>query len=489
MTSADTEPAGLAADRQVQPASPDAGSDAAQPAPAPEPGSRPARWLARVRRWLPLPPAVWLLTALWALIMACATLLWPATYGLDEPQHIDMAYAYSRSLHVYAPGERPVSAAVLKVQFSYRSFPPSGPLGDSPIGPRGSRPTLAELGPPDQPNGSPNVLPNQMVQHPPAYYLLAAAVLRVPGVGHLPFDQQIGLMRLVSLLLLLPLPALCWATGRRLGASAPAALAAAALPLSLPGLARIGGAVTNDSLLILLTGVLTYLLARVLTGDLGRRTAAAVAVVLAADLLTKGFALVLPPVVLLAYLIGWRRSGRPFPLVPLIAVAAGGAVGGAWWLRNLLDYHAVQPSGFGAGIEPRLYGAPHAGSLAVFVPGFADALAKRIWGELGFPEPPLEPAALTYGWLVISCIAILAALLLRRPPPLSRAVAAVLTLPAVLALLLATSQSASTFRRYDVFTGVQGRYGYQGLVGLCVLVAVGLTQLTSPLVHRGLAAG
>lgn len=437
-----------------------------------------------------VPAAVWLISVLWAVTMAGTTLLWPASYGLDEPQHLDLAYAYSHSLHLYAPGERRLSAAVLAVQQSYRGFPPQGPLGDSPVAGRGARPTLAELGPPDRPATDPAVLPNQMVQHPPAYYLLAAGVLRLPGVSALAFDRQIGLVRLLSLLLLLPVPALCWATARRLGVAPPAALVAAALPVGLPGLARIGGAVTNDSLLILLTSVLTYLLARVLTGDLGRRTAAAVAGVLALDLLTKGLALVLPPVVLLGYLAGGRRSGRRLPVAPLVIAGAGAVVGGLWWLRNVILYHAVQPSGFGPGVDLRTYGAPRAhGGLLSFLPSYLDGTAKRIWGELGFPEPPASPAVLSYGWLVLAGTGLLAALLLRRPPPLTRTAAGLLTLPAVLALALTGTQAAAVYRRYGVLAGVQGRYGYLGLVGIAVLVGTGLTQLTVPLVHRLLPAG
>jgi Dolichyl-phosphate-mannose-protein mannosyltransferase len=434
-----------------------------------------------------LPRSLLLITGTWALLMLAATTIWPTTYGLDEPQHIDMTYAYTSGLHLYGPGERPLSAAVLAVQQSYRGYPPAGALGDSPLPDRGARPTLAELGGPDRDATLPGLLPNQMVQHPPAYYLLGAGVLRLPGVAGLPFDQQVGLLRLLGVLLMLPLPVLAWATAGRLGLSPPLALTAAAVPLGVPGLVRMGASVTNDVLLVLLTGLLTYLLARVVTRDLGLRTAAAIAVVLALDLLTKGFALVLPPVVLLAYLVAWRRHRLPARslLAPLAVAAAGGVVGGLWWLRNLIRYDAIQPSGYGPGAEGRIYGPPRAGSIVDFAPAFADGVSRRIWGGLGFLDSPGQPLLLVYGPLAVAVIA-LAALLVRNRPGPSRPVVVVLVAPAVLILALTASGSLSVYETYGQLTGVQGRYVYTDVVGLGVAVAAGLGVLLRERVQRAL---
>jgi len=191
----------------------------------------------------PRPPAlVWALVALHVAVMLLCSLLYPATYGHDEPQHLDMAYAYSKELHLHAPGERRVAAGVAKTQRG-PSYPPRRSFSDIVPQPRGQRPSLDEQGGNRQLRGG---LPNQQVQHPPLHYLLGAAVLRLPGVGGLPFDQQLWLLRLLSVLLLAPLPLLAWAAARALLGPGPP-LAAAVLPVTVPGLSRVGGVVQRCS--------------------------------------------------------------------------------------------------------------------------------------------------------------------------------------------------------------------------------------------------
>jgi len=50
--------------------------------------------------------AIWLVTMLWGALLVGASLLWPMTYGYDEPQHLDMAYVYSaHPFTFHGPGE------------------------------------------------------------------------------------------------------------------------------------------------------------------------------------------------------------------------------------------------------------------------------------------------------------------------------------------------------------------------------------------------
>ena len=278
---------------------------------------------------------MWLISWLWASVLVGASLLWPMLYGYDEPQHVDMAYVYSaHPFHFYGPGDLLRTQASVNAQKLVPGFPPQRRLAVAPILPRGERPSFGELGGHTPVPGS---QPNQMVQHPPLYYWAEAVVLRLPGVSHLAWDLQVWLMRLLSVAFLLPVPILCWATARRIlteihpidNAPALAALAAA-VPLTLPNLVRDGSSVSNDSLLILTTSVVLYLACRVMTGDLSRRTSVWMGISLAAALLTKGFALVLPPIILAAYLVGaWRQEpgarSRWRTLWPaLVAPAAGG---------------------------------------------------------------------------------------------------------------------------------------------------------------------
>jgi small subunit ribosomal protein S36 len=72
------------------------------------------------------------------------------------------------------------------------------------------------------------------------------------GLGGWSFPAQLGVLRLLSALLLLPLPALAAAAARRLGAAPAVVTAAALLPLAVPQLAHVGASVNNDVLLVLL---------------------------------------------------------------------------------------------------------------------------------------------------------------------------------------------------------------------------------------------
>jgi 4-amino-4-deoxy-L-arabinose transferase-like glycosyltransferase len=462
-----------------------------------------------IRRLSSVPTTLWLITALWGALLLGASVLWPMSYGYDEPTHIDMAYVYSTNpFHFFGPGQLSLTEASVGMQGQMPRYPFAVRLADAPILPRSERPTFAQLG------GhafSQVGQPNQMVQHPPLYYWLEAAVLRVPGVSYLSWDLQVWLMRLGSVLMMLPLPVLCWAATRRLligrqQAENPSdtatpegvvmndnvsrlAVLAAVIPLTVPNLIRDGSSVTNDTLLVLTTSVLLYLLSRVLTGDLTRRTAVWVAVSLAAALWTKGLALVLPPIVLAAYLVGWWRWPNPASRMrtlwpPLAIAAAGGVVGGLWWLRNLIDYGTVQVNGFGPGYNRVLYGPPdNVGTFTHFVPSFISGFVMRIWGGVGLPDTPSPGPFIIYGWFFVVLLGVVAALLVKGNAG-GRLRGLVLISAPVLTVLVVADGSFSTYEHWsNALAGVQGRYLYGALVAVAALATIGWIQMTHRRVH------
>lgn len=418
------------------------------------------------------PLLVWALLGLHLAIMIMCSILYPATYGYDEPQHLDMAYAYSKSLHLYAPAERKVAEGVARTQRG-PGFPPREAFTDFPVRPRDQRPSFDAQGGNHQLQGG---LPNQQVQHPPLYYLMGAAVLHVPGVGGLHYDQQIWLLRLLSIVLLAPLPLLAWATAKALLGPGPPALVAAALPVSVPGLSRVGASFTNDSLLILLGAVVLWLLARVLAGDFGVRTGALLGGALVAALLTKGFALVLPPIVLTAYLVAAIRHRRR-PFAPAVVALGMSSLGLLWWVRNLLLYGAVQPNGWGPVAYARIVGPPRpGGSPAHFTHAFAYQLGLRIWGGIGMPESPRLAVQLCFGWAFALILLIAVGVLFGRTR--HGWSLAILCLPSALTTLVVASESWSLFHTHGgKLAAVQGRYLYVGLTGLAVAFAAGLVRI------------
>lgn len=436
-----------------------------------------------------LPVALQVVTGLWGVLLLGASLLWPMGEGYDELTHLDMAYAYAHDPGTfYGPGELVVSSAMAGMQRQMGGIPPKEPLADQDPVARGERPTFDELGGPVRPEEG---APNQMVQHPPGAYWVYAAVLRFPGVADLGWDVQVWLLRLVGIVLVLPIPVLAWGAARRLldaeGVAAPVAgrlaLVAAVIPLSMPNLVRVSASVNNDVLLIASCSLLCYLLVRVMTGDLRRRTGAAIAACLVVALLTKGFALVLPPVVLAAYVLGGLRERRWRAAAGgLLVSAVGGLLGGLWWLRNLVVDGRIQSSGYG---EPFLrehwgvVGDGDDGRLRDFVGPFLTHFVERIWGGIGLADQLTPGAPIVYGWFALAAAAVVVALV-SRPPSGSghaRARATVFAAAALLTVVVVAQGSFELWQRKAIGpAAAQGRYVYHLVVGLSALVVLGCAR-------------
>ena len=460
-----------------------------------------------------VPVVIWVVTGVWASLLLGASLVWKMSYGYDEPLHVDLAYVYSRApFTFYGPGELSPTRAeeTLETQVPGYQIDHNWPeANEDPVGPvrdRADRPTLDEAGGVEPAAGDRR---NQMIQHPPLYYWLEAIVLRAPGVAGLAWDVQLWLMRLLSVVLALPLPILCWATAKRLlgvgrtdetatgrSPASPEAWAvlAALVPLSVPGLVRNLSSVSNDVLLVVATSVFLYAITRVLTGDLTMRTSILVSASLAVALLSKGFALVLPLVAFVAYT--WAVSrGRPGAgrvvrrlARPALVVGVGAVVGELWWLRNLLLYGTVQVNGLGAAATSTLYGPPDGGgSLSRFIPSFVVQVLSRIWGGVGLPDTPIPSPVVVGGWLALTGVGLLAALVLPSGPGM-RSRTWMLTLPALLTMAVVAAGSLTDYRTWsDYVHGAQGRYLYLAIVPFSACVAVGWRRLVRSLGARGLA--
>jgi hypothetical protein len=435
-----------------------------------------------------VPALVWVATALHVGAMVVFALLYPAYWAFDETGHVSRVLAAQNGQVTPTPGAAPYVSAVAHSYSDYaaKNQPPF--ITHLPM-PRADRPSMISLGG-AKPYDVPGSLPNQLAQHPPGYYLLAAGVLDVvPGSAGFSWDQTVGLIRLFDVVLLAPLPLLCWATARRF-ARPKVATAAAFAPALIPGLERLGGSTNNDDLIILLVGVFTLLITRVLRGDGRVRTGVALGACIAAALLVKGFALVLPAVVLVAYLVAWRRS-RVLPWRPFLPVVVGSALGGLWWLRNLLVYDAVQPAGLtkpqADQVWPPLPNGSH-GALSTFARKAVDVFTTDFWGALGLAAPPSLPGVITVvASVLVGVLVVLPFVSGRRcdrvvgeihPAPGSRLVdLGVLLLPTLLVLAPLLVHAWADFHRTGQPIGIQGRYLYVGLVGLVAICAAGVELL------------
>lgn len=434
-------------------------------------GTAPARFgLASLVRGVPR--LVWAVVALHVLVLVCYTVVVPTFRAPDEELHTDLVlmvrdmYAGEQPFEWPAVTERHIADRV-HASLLYLRFP-EGPhrqtVGQAAL--RGDRPSFDDLGSAEEVTGLSH---NQVVQHPPTYYALAAAWLAVaPGSGEWPFDRQVAYLRLLSVLLLAPLPLLLYAAGWLVSRRRQVAVAAAIAGVAVPQLSYMGAVVNNDSLLILGGALLTVPLLHVARGDLSVRTSAWTGVFFGVALAAKGLALALVPWVAVAYLVGWRRRGGRLPWrAALVVTGVALLAGGWWWLRKLALVGAVHVRGTVYDTDP--LASPE---LWLWTREFTAGLLESWWGSfvwadamLPFPFVLLPAAVLAAG--------VVAAFWKPSPRQGVRVDCGLLVLPSVLLLGLAAWASYTTYARSGAIVGTQGRYLFPGFVGLVAVVAFG----------------
>jgi 4-amino-4-deoxy-L-arabinose transferase-like glycosyltransferase len=315
---------------------------------------------------------------------------------------------------------------------------------------------------------------DQMTQHPPLYYALAAAALRGTGMAEARWDHQLLALRLFDVALLLPVPLLAAGAARRLSGSRPAALVAASFTLFVPQAGHIMGSVTNDALVTLSGAVITYLCVVVLGGDLRVRTALWLGLALGVGLLTKVMVVFALPMVAAAYLLAPGSRARRLRGT-LLAGAVALAAGGWWWLRNLLVLGTVQP----VGIPDRFADGEPAGPWYFLRTGVTQ-LTRSFFGNFGWLELRIPDGVFWTAAVTIGALAVIGA---ARLPAARRGLGMVLLLPA--ALWLAVLANAwPGYQETGLVIAVQGRYMFAGLVALSVAVALGALALLGPRIGR-----
>jgi small subunit ribosomal protein S36 len=420
-----------------------------------------------------IPRVVWIITLFHALLLSSYSILVPLYRGPDEAGHVDMVLK-ARHRFDYPDYDRAYySQQVLRSRDLTLYDRGSAHLRTEEALPREARPSFSELAPPLATVDSRNLL----ATHPPLYYAGAGAVTIVLSsltpTAEWSFDQVVGILRLLNVLLVSGLPALAFLISRRIGWSKEVSTAAALVPLAIPMFTNIGSTVNNDNLLTLLVAVLLLFLVRVMTGDLSPRTAVLAGAAAGLALLTKGFAVAAPLWVGAAYAVAAIR-GRPRDVVVRrmgLALVVAVAVGGWWWVRNVLVFDALQP---GTDIDPR----PPAGES--FVPdgwGWARVYslwtAQRFWGAFGALDVYLPDIAIWIASAVFLGGIILAFIWRSR----SRLQLLVLMLPFLTTAAIVTYGAYGAYLRLGQPVGFHGRYFFPALSGIAGIVALGLTRV------------
>ena len=241
-------------------------------------------------------------------VWACLT---PPFRAPDEPQHVStvLRLAYSHTypaaghaqLYPAVKGAEPVLGFRIVGDFLDTSPEKAAPASEH--GPQTFRQLAAQAGPYTLKDF------DQMTQHPPGYYAVMAVPTRLFNlIDDTPRDA-ILIMRLLSALLLIPLPYLAFRLTRALGGATIASVTAAFLPAGLPQLTHIGGAVNNDALIIPLAALLVVEAVELAKFGATMKRAIWFGITYAAALWTKGMALPLVVLPIGAYLLAARREG------------------------------------------------------------------------------------------------------------------------------------------------------------------------------------
>lgn len=434
------------------------------------------------------------LAALWSVVV-------PLLEAPDEPDHLALV------LHLADGNPYPEfdglqsQAAVFRMCRVYVSSIRACPRPEEVVSPTAMRRHPREVAPPkgDRPTWEDNGgdvgvgALNQMPQHPPLYYQLMGAVLRVERAingGPWSLDRELALLRLANVALVAPLPLLAWWAARRFGLDHATSIGACFAVFAVPMLTHIGSTLNNDNLLTLCGAVLVALLAGVLRGDRSLRTGLAVGAVIGVALLTKAFAVIFPPLAVLAYVVGatagagagWRQAaGRA--IRPLAAAGAVTAVVAGWWYVGVrLRTGSFTPTVEDAALTSALAPPGFEPDVVAFLRLFLPAVNTRFWGSFGWYSVRLsEPVAWVATALVLG--AVVSALATRRTPgaarggePAGRVATAWFLVPAAMLAVLVVGRSWSIYATTSKLVFAQGRYLFAGLTALAVPVAMGVRR-------------
>lgn len=404
----------------------------------------------------------------------------PAFRGPDEPMHVNSIFRLATSGTWPEPGKAMVAptvdtaakqAGLLLPQASdygfdnryllhgseYSGLVPD--VGEAEMVPHEDRIAIGPVAP-HPPRAS---VIDQMTQHPPLYYALGAAVVKLCGLEQAPWDEAVLSLRMLSVFLLIPLtPSLIY-TARRLGAARPWALAAGLVPALIPQVYHIGTMVTNDALATGAGALVMAALAKAGTERISWRTITLVGVSLGFALWSKGQILVFGLPLILVF------ATRPEPWsARLKAIIASGTMSlliGWWWIANLVRYRAIQPAGYPAEVNPAW--DPAQADIGYFLSTAADSFNRSLWASFGWLEVTYHPL-----WLrTLLTVALLALTIIGAWRCAHRLTAFSLGATICGLVLLIFGQAwVGPYLGAGYVAGVQGRYAFPLLVALAAIV-------------------
>jgi len=315
---------------------------------------------------------------------------------------------------------------------------------------------------------------NQIVGHPPLYYLVAASILSLLKNSSL--LTSIWLLRMLSALFGLGVIILTYLTVNLLfEKSKLPALAATAFVALSPMFAHMTTVINNDSLLNLLFALFLFLLVKSIKKGLTDRRALSIGVVVGLGLLTKFFFFLAFPLLILAFWffrkelsLSYKKLALVF-LPPLVLAAA-------YYLRNINLYGTLQPAyRFSSQAIFKNFTFPK------FFLEFGRTFFISFWSNFGWQKPTFIKSYNVALFLV--CLLAFAGLvkyfssLYRRRDFLKLKTVGLLGFAPFLLTIAIAFYSFKESRISGLLQGVQGRYlfSFIGILGLFLFL--GLREL------------
>ncbi|MBB2976339.1 4-amino-4-deoxy-L-arabinose transferase-like glycosyltransferase [Microbacterium endophyticum] len=403
------------------------------------------------------PLLVWVLTA--ALVFICATwsILTPPLLAPDETSHLSSVLRVADDLSWPDPGEARIPEYVTMLGEERQLAPED-------------RSVLSDLAA-QHPDASDRL--DQMTQHPPLYYVIAAGVVKIFGAEDWRWDQAALLVRLLGAILAAPLVWLAWSATRTLTRSRKAGILAAMAIFLVPGLAQMLGVANNDTFAILVGSIVAWLSIKILCGDRRRSVLLGLGVAFGLAGLAKGTLLAYGILVVLVLLFGaghpraWpqRLWQTAWPLLVSLVF------GQWWWIRNLVLFGTLQPYGY---LLSDTTWAPGTGpSIGDFIDEMWRVTPATFWGWFGRVNAPLPQILVDFA--TVTCIVLVLTGMLRRKKTLRTA--AILVSPILISAVLMLRVSWGAYAETTAYRGMHGRYFYPFIVLVLALAALALSNI------------
>jgi small subunit ribosomal protein S36 len=450
----------------------DGDDDVADDQPRPAPSVDPLRTWARG-----IPKVVWWITALNLVVLVGYSLLFPTYRSPDEPLHVDLAHLFSEEGRYPAWDDRYTGSGIQRSLGLVEFGTQSKHLTADEAPPKDERPSIEDLEAVGREGGI-----NQLPQHPPLYYVTVGGAERVAEIvtsDDTPdFQLETWFYRMLSVLMVAPLPLVIWRIAGLLRLPEAIGVAACLVPLAIPQLLHISSSVNNDALVMSLIWLITPVVLRIAGGALSPRTALLAGSLTGLALLTKMHAFMMAVWVFGALVLVLVRRGRAaLDRIVRFGLQYGVvsmAIGGWWWVRNLVLYGKLNPSrqieNLGEIHDPKT-------DVAEFVSQWGRVTTRRFWGDFGWYDVRLPGyvVALATAVVLVGLIACCAGR--DRVAGTDRGSRLLLGAPL---LLLAGGQFIITLQGHlqtGRYGGLQGRYWYGAVAAIAVAVPLGIANL------------